>query len=274
MLLDTRIMSLGKKLKSFFWSKRFLKHFVILIVVYVVIIGGTVLYLKLYTNHGEKIEVPNMIGKNVKNVGTSLEDLGLSYEILDSIYEPTKVEGTILSQDPMATDSTGVCVKEGRIIRLRVSKRSQLVEMPKCVDKSQRFAENILRNRGLKYHVEYRTTTEADGAVMQQLYKGKNITEKTRVPIGSTIRLIVGRNLGGSAVAVPNLQGLTICEVKERLSGMTNINLVLVCDGCLTVADSCSAIVDVQNPEYLEGAFAPAGSSITVFAKKGGSGLE
>ncbi len=274
MLLYTRIMSLGKKLKSFFWSKRFLKHFVILIIVYVVIIGGTVLYLKWYTNHGDKVTVPNLIGKNVKNIGTSLEDVGLQYEVLDSIYEPTKVEGTILSQDPMATDSTSVFVKEGRVVRVRVSKRTQLVEMPECVDKSQRFAENILRNRGLKYHVEYRTTTEADGAVMQQLYQVKSIAGKSRVPIGSTIKLVVGRNLGGAAVPVPNLQGLTICEAKERLSGIANINLVLVCDGCITVADSCSAIVDVQNPEYMEGAYAPAGSSITVFAKKGGSRLE
>lgn len=265
-------MSLGKKLKNFFWSKRFLKHFAILIVVYVVIVGGTVMYLKMYTNHGEKIAVPDLIGKNVKNIGTSIEDLGLQYEVLDSIYEPTKVEGTILSQDPMPTDSTSVFVKEGRTIRLRVSKRTQLVEVPRCVDKSQRFAENILRNRGLKYHIEYKTTTEADGAVMQQLYKGKPIAEKEKVPIGSTIKLIVGRNLGGEAFAVPNLAGLTICEVKQRLSGMSTINLVLVCDGCVTVADSCSAVVDVQNPEYVEGAFAPAGSSITVFAKKGGTG--
>src|SRR5690606_16134813 len=122
-----------------------------------------------------------------------------------------------------------------------------------------------------KYRIEYKTTTEADGAVMQQLYKGKPVTDKQRVPIGSTIQLIVGRNLGGEAFAVPNLTGLTICEVKERLSGMSNINLVLVCDGCTTLADSCSALVDVQTPEYLEGAFAPAGSSITVFAKKGGT---
>lgn len=263
-------MGLGKKIKEFVWSKRFLKHFAILIGIYFIIVFGTMWYLSSYTNHGEKISVPNLIGKNVNSIATNLEELELNYEILDSIYDPKKIEGTIISQDPLPTASSSVSVKAGRIIRLRVSKRTQLVEVPQCIDKSQRFAENILKNRGFKFKVEYKSTTEADGAVMQQLYKGKKILEKTKIPIGSTIKLIVGRNIGGEAIPIPDLLGITIFEAKSRLSGMSNLSYVLVCDGCTTVADSSTAIVESQSPEYTEGLFIPSGSTITVFARKGG----
>lgn len=264
-------MSTFTKVKEFVWSKRFLKHFAILVGVYCVIVFGTIFYLNVYTNHGEKIEVPNLVGKNVNAIAGTLEELDLQYEILDSIYDPKKVEGTILSQDPGPTFETGVPVKGGRVIRLRVSKRTQLIEVPQCVDKSQRFAENILKNRGFKFKVEFKSTSESDGAVMEQYYNGKKVLEKTKIPIGSTIKLIVGRNIGGEPIQIPDVVGLTIFEAKSRLVAMGNFNVVPVCDGCTTYADSSAAIVETQSPEFFEGAFVPKGATFTVFAKKGGS---
>lgn len=263
-------MSLGKKVKNFIWSKQFLKHFVILIVVYFLIIQGTIWYLTSYTNHGEKIKVPNLIGKNVNSIASQLEQENLSYEVLDSIYDPKKIEGTILTQDPSPTDLSNVFVKHDRIIRLRVSKKTQLVEMPQCVDKSQRFAENILKNRGFRYKVAYKSTTESNGAVMEQRYNGKIIEAKKKIPIGSVIHITVGRNIGGEAASLPDLMGLTIFEAKSRLASYANLNILMVCDGCITTEDSTNAIVDSQSPEYNEGVFVPAGSTITVYAKKGG----
>lgn len=263
-------MSLGKKVKNFIWSKRFLKHFVVLIVAYFLIVQGTIWYLNSYTNHGEKVKVPNLIGKNVNSIGSQLEQEGLSYEILDSIYDPKKIEGTILTQDPAPTNLSKVFVKQERVLRLRVSKKTQLVEMPQCVDKSQRFAENILKNRGFRFKVDYKATTESNGAVMEQRYNGKIVEAKKRIPIGSVIHITVGRNLGGEAVSLPDLMGLTIFEAKSRLASYASLNLLMVCDGCVTTEDSTSAIVDSQSPEYDEGVYVSAGSTITVYAKKGG----
>ncbi|MFN5846198.1 MAG: PASTA domain-containing protein, partial [Flavobacteriia bacterium] len=161
-----------RKLRSFIWSKHFLKHLGLVALSYLVIVSVTVFYLDSYTNHGQRIDVPNLVGKDVNSVKPMLEELGLQYEVLDSIYDPSKPEGTILDQDPDATMLSLVPVKEGRIIRLRVSKRSRLVEMPSLIDKSQRFAESILENRGLKLRIQYKPTNEANGAVLDQLYKG------------------------------------------------------------------------------------------------------
>jgi beta-lactam-binding protein with PASTA domain len=258
------------KLKHFIWSKHFLKHLGLVILAYIIIVGGTVLILDSVTNHGQKIEVPSLVGKNVRNVPAVIEELGLQYEILDSIYAPNKPEGTILSQDPRPTDSTDVFVKEGRIIRLRVSKRSRLVEMPSLIDKSQRFAESVLKNRGLKYSIVFETTREADGAVLNQKYKGAPIKEGTRIPIGSTIQLVVGKNQAGEPVQIPDFACLTINEVKARLAELSSITLFESYSGCENAEDSLNAKVVSQTPEFIDGVLSPAGSTITILLQKNG----
>ena len=258
------------KLKNFILTKHFAKHLGLVILTYIVIVGGTVLMLDSMTNHGQKIEVPSLFGKNVKNIKSLIEESGLQYEILDSIYAPNKPEGTILSQDPRPTDSTNVYVKEGRIIRLRVSKKSRLVEMPSLIDKSQRFAESVLKNRGLKYTIIYETTREADGAVLNQKYKGAVIKEGTRIPIGSTIQLIVGKNQAGEPVQIPDLACLTINEVKSRLAEMSSITIFESYSGCNNAEDSLNAKVISQTPEFIDGVLSPAGSTITILLQKNG----
>ncbi len=261
-------MILLQKIRNFIWSKRFLKNFGILIAIYVLLYFGAQWYLSARTNSGQRIEVPELIGKNAKNIEALMGDLPLQVEILDSIYDPTKVEGTILEQDPSPTKKSEVYVKEGRTIRIRVSKRTQLVEVPDLVNKSQRFAETVLRNRSFKYRPEYKPSVESDGAVMQQLYQGKPIAPGTKIPIGSTIKLVIGRNEVGIPLEVPNLYGMSIVEAKDRVAAMTNMELYIVCNGCISKSDTLAARVKSQSPEYTEGAVVASGSSITIYATK------
>lgn len=261
-------MSIFAKLKSFVWTKAFLKKLGIVVLFYLLVITVTVFYLGSYTNHGQTIEVPNLIGKNVNSIGSQLEDLDLTYEVLDSIYDPSKPEGNIMDQDPAPTAQSQIFVKEGRILRVRVSKKSRLIEMPSLVDKSQRFAESILKNRGLKFRIQYKPTNEANGAVLDQLFKGSVIKEGKKIPIGSTITLIVGKNEAAEPTDIPNLIGLTIFEAKERLMSLGNFGFFPVCPDCLSYEDSVSATIESQTPEFMEGIKIPGNSTITVYAKK------
>ena len=263
-------MDLLKKLKAFVLSIYFVKNLGLILLVHLLVIGGLILYLNTKTSHGEKISVPSLYGKNVNTIQGIVAESGLRYEILDSIYAPDKPAGTIISQDPRPSDSTDVFVKADRIIRVRVSKKSRLVEMPSLIDKSQRFAESVLKNRGLKYTITYESTREADGAVLGQKFKGRNIEDGTKIPIGSTISLIVGRNLGGEPIQIPDLKCLTINEARERLSSMGSVTLFESYRDCLNASDSASAKIVSQNPEFIEGTLSPAGSTITILLEKNG----
>ncbi len=265
-------MDFLKKLKTFVWSKHFLKHFGFVVLAYFVIVGGTIFYLDFDTNHGEKIKVPILFGKNVKNIQPLMDELDLQYEILDSIYAPNKPVGTIISQDPRPTDSTDVYVKSGRIIRVRVSKKTRLVEMPTIIDRSERFALSVLKNRGLKYKITYKATSESNGAVLETKLDGKQIKGGAKIPIGSVIYLVVGKNEGGTPVQIPNLMGLTINEVKSRLSGMSSLTIFENYIGCMNASDSSSAKVSNQSPEYIEGMMSSSSSTISITLDKNYSG--
>lgn len=261
-------MTVIKKIKSFVWSKKFLINLLVLILFYIILFFCLNKCLDSRTNYGEKIKVPDLVGKNQNNLDNLLNGLNLKYEILDSIYDPTKIEGTIMEQDPLPTSVSGVHVKSGRTIKIRVSKRTQLVEMPDLVNKSQRFAEGILRNREIRCRIEYKPSKEAHGAILQQLYKGQVIAPGTKIPIGSTVKLIIGRDEVGIPLELPNLYGMTIDEARERVSAMSNMDFFPICPDCVTKADSMIARVQSQSPEYTEGAVVASGGSITVFASK------
>ncbi len=260
-------MELLKKLGNYIWSKQFGINLGIIIVIYIV---GFIILNKCLaekTKWGEKIEVPNLIGKNQNNLKKILGD-SLEFEVLGSIYDPSKVEGTILSQDPKATSVTDIYVKSGRKIKVRVSKRTQMIEMPKLVDKSQRFAETILKSRGFRYTLEYKPSKEAHGAVLEQLYKNKLIAEGIRIPIGSKIKLIIGRDQAGVPQALPNLIGLTIEEARVRVANMIDMDFQVACPEGYTSADSLSSRVETQSPDYSEDGRVASGSTILIFATK------
>ncbi len=261
-------MELLKKIGNYFWSKNFAIHFVLIILIYVIGIFALKSCLSYSTSHGEKIEVPNLIGKNQNNLKKVLEKSGLDYEVLDSIYDPSKVEGTVLAQDPEASALSDVYVKSTHVVKVRVSKRTQLVEMPALVDKSQRFAASVLKSRGFRYRLEYKPSLEAHGAILQQLYKNKPVRAGKRLPIGSTIKLIVGRGEAGIPQDLPNLYGLSIEEAQARVAKMSNMSFQPICKGCVTREDSLAARVETQSPEFTEGGRVASGTTISVYATK------
>lgn len=243
-------MELIKKFGRYLFTKSFLKIAGIILLIHIVVIGGTILYLDAYTNHGEKIEVPKLVGMNVRNVAQLLEEKDLKFEVVDQIYDPKLAEGTIVSQDPRETISSQVFVKSGRTIRVRVSKRTSLVEVPSLIDKSERFATTVLKNRGLRYKITYKNTPESSGAVLEQRFKGSRIKQGTKIPVGSMIQIIVGRFEGGMPIPVVDLWGLTISEARERLSIHPGITFFPVCQDCVTADDSLRARINSQSPEF------------------------
>src|SRR5690554_2246430 len=201
-------MKFLKKLGNFIISRKFIINFVLLCLTWVIIIWGSTQYFDSYSRHGEVIDVPNLLDNNVQDIETLIGDRDIKYEILDSIYNPNLVEGTIIYQSPMPTDSSGLYVKSNRVIKVRVSKRSRLVFVPSVVSKSHRFAEAVLLSKGLRTRVKYVPSNEDQGSVIAQKFEGKDIMTGQQVPINSVIELTVGKRTMGTLVSVPNLNGL------------------------------------------------------------------
>jgi beta-lactam-binding protein with PASTA domain len=200
-------------IKSLFKSSQFWRHFALASLVVFTILGISIVFLNVYTKHGDEVVVPNFEGIYVKDLDKFIDDHDVQYEIVDSIYNIEKAKGTVADQDP----EPGSKVKPERVIYLTVfAMLNQKTAMPNLVDLSLRQASSLLETYGLK--VGKLRYEEGLPPVMKQLFKGKAIKPGTMIDKGSKIDLVLGKGLEEGLINVPNLTGLTLLEVREILS--------------------------------------------------------
>lgn len=122
---------------------------IVLMILVVVAIPVAALYmLDTFTHHGEKIEVPNVVGNSLENAENMLQERGLVAVVADSTYSKRMAPGAVLEQSPKA----GLEVKGGRVIYLTVNQRGvPMVQMPDVVGQgSLRQAVAVLESLGFK----------------------------------------------------------------------------------------------------------------------------
>lgn len=261
-------MSVLKKIGNLFIGKGIYLTIIIVAVVWVAIIWSSLSYFKSFTRFGEEVSVPTLLENNIKDVSKLLAPEGLRYQIIDSIYNPNLVEGTVIYQDPLPTDSSGLKVKSNRLIKLRISKRTRLMEVPYVVSRSQRFAEASLNARGFRTKITHVPSKEDHGSVIEQRINEKPIVRGQKAQVNTQVELLVGERSGGELTLVPDFIGLTIKEAEERITLSNSLRLFSICKDCETAADSLVARIESQNPVAIDSNLVPAGSTITVFATK------
>jgi beta-lactam-binding protein with PASTA domain len=231
-------------------------------------------YLNIFTNHGEQVPVPNLLGLSAVDAKLKLEDLGLSYEILDSIYDPNEPNGIVKEQMLRPTSLSKVHVKSNRVIGLRLSKKRELTEMPDLLYDEVEFAKGRLESRGFAFAIEYEPTTEADGSVLEQKYDGLKIAAGSRIPKGSEITLVVGRNEVGVSLELPNLVGMNYADAVNLLKSKGFQSFSTICNDCETKSDTLNALVFGQSPEYFENKTLERSKHITILINAGSAALE
>jgi len=175
---------------SFLKSKQFLIQISIILVLISGIILGTLAWLSSYTNHGKMVMVPDFKGQQVSDLASFIKGKNVTYQIIDSIYDPKEKSGVVLRQDP----EMNVAVKHNRTVYLYVTGMvAPQVIMPKLVDRSERQARLILNRLGLKLAPVTERAADCNGCVLAQRLKGKEIEPGAGLKKGSVIELVVGR---------------------------------------------------------------------------------
>lgn len=193
------------------------------------------------THHGEEVKVPDVTNKNFKVAQSLLEKEGFDVEI-DSSFDPKKKPYVVLSQLP----NVGATVKDGRTVFLTINKKDPpLTSMPKLTDLSYRSAVLIINSSRLVLGDTTHKPDYANGAVLDQLYKGVSIKAGDMLPQGSKIDLVVGDGFGNVDMNVPDVIGMSVEEGLAILSG-NGLTYTTVWDG--TIDDSSTAIIYYQRP--------------------------
>jgi beta-lactam-binding protein with PASTA domain len=202
--------------------------------------------LNFWTNHGEYLLVPEVKGKNLAEATAILEKQGFDVIIQDSIFQDTVPPLVVIKQfpEPEAT------VKVNRTVYLTINRATPpLVDMPNLVGMSFRNAELELKAKGLKMGDTSYVPDIAKNAVKDQLLNGASLRPGTRVPMGSSISLVLGAGLGSENIAVPDLFGMPYPEALTLLEA-SGISLGVVLPDP-DLQDTTAGFVYWQNPPRL-----------------------
>jgi len=205
---------------NFFKSRLFLIQIAIALLVTIVLIWITLISLKWYTHHGEKLEVPDLYGMSLEEAESKLESEQLKFSIYDSMYNPNFAPGSVLDQRPLA----GAIVKRKRNLFLTINaSKPEQVRFPNLVDNSFRQAYELLITNGFKIgKLEY-IDNQFFNLVLFPKYNGDTIHAGSMINKGSSIDLVLGKGDNNGIIA-PNLIGKTNTQAKEKII-LSNMNV-------------------------------------------------
>lgn len=225
-------------------------------------------FLAMYTHHDEKIPVPVLYGLGVPEVENLLDELGLRYEVRDSLFDDSKPRNSVVQQDP----DTGEFVKEGRIIYISInSSEIPKIRMPDLEYKNIHQAIMILESLGLKVGRIDTVPHIAEDAVLNWRLNGKYVRPDTEIGQGSVIDLTIAEGgdetgLFEGNVEVPDLVGTSLAEAQVLLEAY-GLRLGTVV-GKGQISDSSQATVLSQIPSYSPGLEIRKGSRLSVTIKQ------
>lgn len=205
--------------KKRFFDKSFLKfwglNILLAVVVGLLVLTGLYFWLRSYTQHGVEVEVKDVRGMVVPEAETILAAQELQLVVIDSTYTDRVPFGTIVEQDPKPMSHA----KHGRSVYVTINATTKRqVSIPNLQDMSYRQAETTLRGLGIKVDTvyDYRPSEYRD-LVLDVKRNGVSVTPGTKLPVGSKVRLVVGKGRGTETVRVPNVVGMTLQEARAQL---------------------------------------------------------
>lgn len=234
------------RIKEFLTSRIFLKNFGFAVLLTILLIWFTMVMLSFYTNKGENFPTPNFKGMTVSQIEALANEHGLRFIIEDTIYRKEIQPGTVVIQKP----SAGHKIKPNRIIYITLaSLRPEQVTVPRLTDVSMRQARVLLESRGFALgNIEY-LPSEFNDLVLDQKHDGQTIIPGTRLNNGSTIDLVVGKNMTGGETTVPDLNSLTLPDARNILKSRSlGIGSVIYDPSVRSTDDTLNSLIWKQIP--------------------------
>ena len=234
----------------FLITKKFLRHLGLAAAIAIILLLGTLLWLKIYTHHGKTITVPDLTGLTVEEVEDVSSSRHLRFEVIDSVFSNEMPRGTVIKHNPSGNSR----VKKNRKIFLTMNAVNQeMIAMPQLVGLSFRQARLAMQNAGLiQGTIEYRPDY-AKNNVLQQKHNDSVIKEGTEITKGSVIDLVLGMGLSSSTTRIPNLVGTELEEAREIIARYyLNLGAVTYDESFQDAEDSLGAFIWRQYPEFDE----------------------
>ena len=257
-----------KDLLRFFFSKEFLKQLIYVAVFMLLVVMAVLLWLNNYTNHGQKLTLPDYTNMNIDEAVSDADSKSFTILISDSSHIVGKPGGIILDQNPIP----GSKVKENRKIYVTTTKFSPdnilVKDLPLLYGTDYEQAISDLKSRSIFSEIKSRKYDAGQpNHILEVWYNGSLIISKDQIKSaikiekGATLQFVVSQRQGGSFL-IPDLVCRTLAEAKSymlysklKLGSIGNLNDTISSNDVWVVA---------QTPMASTGAEAEAGTTINI----------
>jgi len=234
----------------------------------ILLFGGILLWLRMYTNHGQKLELKDYTGTHIDRASEHAEKNTFQMIVNDSIHRVGQPGGMIIAQNPAG----GSLVKEDRKIYVDITKYTAdeiaLESLSPMYGRNYKSKAEELRNLEIKSEIKgYRHDPGTPGHILQVWYDGSLIDGQNgrkrgvKIKKGGTLSFVLSE-IGGGQTEVPNL----VCRPYGQLSFLLKNHKLrlgsVVKVGAIT--DMNSAYIISQSPDYTEGKMIQMGSEVQV----------
>lgn len=169
-----------------------IKNILLIIATGITLLIVTLVLLHTYTRYNKSVDVPQVKGLQLKEAKVLLKSQGLTFVVIDSLYDKNAIPGAIIEQVPIANSRT----KSGREVFLTIySTNPPELAVPGLVDYSHRQAEALLISMGFEQLTIQEVPSEYKGLVKAIEYRGRRLQPEEKIPAGSPLTIIVGSGL-------------------------------------------------------------------------------
>jgi eukaryotic-like serine/threonine-protein kinase len=231
-----------------------------------------VLFLRLFTHHGESLVMPDYVGEYLEIAEKDAKSRSFQMEVFDSVFIVGKNGGLILSQNPLY----GEKVKRKRKVYVTVTKSKpdeiSSGRLPILYGKSYDRKSRELKS-GFELFtkvVGYKYDAGPENYILSVIYEGDTIISgsdrKLEVMIekGGTLEFILSKSTGGS-IDLPNM----VCKTHmEAMFIAKALKVELQVGDSDDLDDISNAYIYRQEPPFSPGSKMVMGDTIYVYLRQ------
>ena len=162
----------------------------------------------------KSVQIPNLVGLTQDEAKDKLKKLKIDYQVESEEYNNDVEAGKIISQDPKYTENYTVLQKSK--IKVKVSKGSEVVKMPKVAGLKYDEAENTLK----KLNLVVEKVEETSQKIEQGIVISQENAEGEELKAGDTVKIHVSSGTGIPKVVVLGVVGKQLTDAKSALTAL------------------------------------------------------
>ena len=210
-----------------------------------------------YTGRGEEFELIDVNKWKFKKARQRLNSMGLYVNVIDSAVIPNAPSGIVWKQIP----KPGEEVKEGRAVRLVVTKSPNKIKMPRLIGKDFKTARMELQELGVNTNINMLSIYKFSEDKPKGVVIAQSVEPGQKIKPSSPIHITISKGRPSEVFEVPDLVGRSLNNAKKQLqiNGLQPGKIKYVKSEDLTPRTVVS-----QSPEAGEKSFKPIKVNMTV----------